>query len=125
MKDQTVNRRKLLGAFALSTSTVALGGVGLNLESLLLGSEGEEKVKRIIKEHFQIKPSDEVSLRDFYQSLLLAKDHRENQRFFLDHLDRKELEERLQIYVIEEFVVSTNYLAVAGDDKKILKMLSV
>ena len=123
MQDRYVNRRRLIAALAMSSSTLALGTSGLNLKTLLQSSDGESKVRKILKKHFSLAAGAEQAIGEFYQSLLLAKDHRENQQFFLDHLDKKELEERLEIYVIEEFFVSTYYISLLGGQDTELKML--
>jgi len=123
MDDRSVTRRSLFGALALTTTTAALGSVGINLNSVLNGTEGERKVRAILKKHFELEPVREKTITEFYQSLLLAKDHRKSQEFFLEHLDNKALEERLELYVIEEFVTTTNYMMVLGGEDKELRML--
>ncbi len=107
----------------LSSSTLALAGAGASLKSLLQSSEGESKVRSILRKHFPLEGAGEQTITEFYQSLLLAKSHREDQKFFLDHLDNKELEERLEIYVIEEFIVSTNYMMILAGETTELRML--
>lgn len=117
MTDQNpMNRRGILKFAALLSSSFALGGAKLNLSSLLEQASTEERVRRIVEKHFPNANLSASTARDFYRSLLAAKDHRESSQFFLEHLSRKELSERLEIYVIEEFCVSTNYLMVAAGE---------
>lgn len=123
MKDQIVNRRSLIGALILSSSTLAMGSTGMSLRALLRTSDGEEAVRSIIGEHFTHCTGKEKAISEFYQSLLLGQDHTEKQEFFLELLDSKALDERLSLYVIQEFAISTNYMGIVDGQETVLRML--
>jgi hypothetical protein len=124
MDSPKLNRRSLLGTMATLSSTLALGAVSQpNLLSLLQNPTSADKVKGILKRNFDLSFAREQSFQDFFESLLDAKAHRENRQFFLEHLENRDLEHRLELYVIEEFVVSTNYLMILSGKASELAML--
>lgn len=122
MKDNQFNRRKLLGIALATTSTVALAESPFSVFSFLQSSEGEAKVKAIVVKYFERAKGSDAVLGAFYRSLLAGTQHHENKAFFLEHLEKKELEVRLETYVIEEFVLSTNYLHVVAGEEPALRM---
>ncbi|RYZ86025.1 MAG: hypothetical protein EOP04_14705 [Proteobacteria bacterium] len=121
MKDSLINRRRLISLAVLTSSTAALS-TPLSIIDFLKSSEGELKVKAIVRKYFAVAEDADPVLGAFYRSLLVGESHREDRKFLMDHLERKELEERLEVYVIEEFIVSTNYLHVLGGEASSLKM---
>lgn len=108
----TLSRRRILAFFATTLSGVALGKGSKSLEHLLLDPQGLTKVRGILRFHFALDESHDAVIRDFYKSLLTTGLHSENPDFFLEHLEKDALEDRLEGYVIEEFVVNTNYLEI-------------
>lgn len=121
MKENQFDRRKLLGLALLTTSTVALS-TPASIIDLLKSSEGEERVKAIVYKYFEVEPSSDAVLGAFYRSLVNGKNHLEDKAFLVKHLERKDLEEKLECYVIQEFAVSTNYLHVKAGEEAVLKM---
>lgn len=120
MTERSFNRRGALKFLAIFSSSFALGASSLNLKSLLESPAVEDRVHAILKKHFDLTGVPKATIGAFAKSLLAAKSHRENSQFFLEHLNKKALEERLEIYVIEEFCVSTNYLMVrAGEASEV------
>lgn len=124
MEKNSFNRRGVLKFLAVFSSSFALGASSLNLQTLLQSPGVEDKVHAILKKHFNLAAVPKATISEFARSLLLAKDHRENAQFFLEHLSKKELEERLEIYVVEEFFVSTNYMMVLAGEAKEVTMLN-
>ncbi|RZA19670.1 MAG: hypothetical protein EOP10_19275 [Proteobacteria bacterium] len=121
MKDSPINRRRLISLAVLTSSTAALSAP-LSILDFLKTSEGECKVKAIVHKYFTVADNADTVLGEFYRSLIVGENHREDRKFLMNHLQQKELEERLEVYVIEEFVISTNYLHVLAGEVPYLKM---
>ncbi|MBC7533527.1 MAG: hypothetical protein H7318_18300 [Oligoflexus sp.] len=107
-----ITRRRIFAYLAASTSSVAFSRSGGSLSTLLLSDSGEERAWKILAKHFPLNASDRPLISEFYKSLLRAENHTENHRFFAETLHRQALEERLEKYLIEEFIGNTNYLLV-------------
>ena len=121
MKDSPINRRRLISLAVLTSSTAALSAP-LSIIDFLNSQKANGRSKPSFANTLRWPMTPTPVLGEFYRSLLVGENHREDRKFLMDHLQRKELEERLEVYVIEEFVVSTNYLHVLAGEVSSLKM---
>lgn len=121
MSDSLMNRRKLLGVALGATSSVALAD-GVSLGGLLSGADGERRVKEIIEKYFEEARGFDAVFASLHRSLLVGLKHHQDRKFFIEHLESKALQERLETYVMEEFVRSTNYFEVQGGRESQLRM---
>lgn len=122
MKDNLVNRRKLLGIALGATSSIALADNPVSIIRFLQDHGGEAKVKSIVLKHFPKVSASDQCLGAFYRSLLAGVDHNQDREFLLKHMEKEELEDLLEVYVVEEFVVSTNYLDIHDGKATKLKL---
>ena len=124
-----LNRRAFLGGsvgasvgmslIAGSTSTMASP-----LLDFLTSDAAESEVFHILQEHLQINHRDRHLVKPFLQRLRTPGLHTEVPAVFDAWLARQEgYEQNLAAYVIEEFVVGSNYLAVRDGAEKKLKIL--
>lgn len=120
MTDAHLSRRKLFALAAGTTSTAALADSPFSILSFLRSSEGELKVKSIVKKYLTVPSGSDEMLGSFYRSLLVGVNHHQDREYFQRHLEKKELEQALESYVLQEFVLSTNYLHfVDGEQSKL------
>ncbi len=123
MKVSHFSRRSILGFASMLGSSLAFAGPSKSLQSLLLESSGEVKVRAILRKHFGLDSSHDKLVRSFYTSLLTSEKHSERPEFFMEQLKGRELQDRLERYVLEEFVVCTNYFVLSEGDKSELKLV--
>ena len=104
-----LSRRLFIGMSALSATTVC---AQTSLMASLKKPESFERVANIIKANYPLPGNSEKVLKGFYQRLLTTAEQTQNPQYFRQILDEKRAHQRLESYVIEEFLVQTNYMAV-------------
>ncbi len=125
MKNPVLNRRSLLSLAIAGGSTVAMAGVPGSILSQLEANGAEERIASIVGKYFPIPEGQEAFLGTFYRSLMHGDVHHQDKAYLNKHLADAELESALEVYVIEAFASSTNYLKVSAGEELKLRMLKV
>lgn len=111
MKKSLYNRRSFLTGTALAGA--ALAGPNLLLR-WLEEPEAEARIFAILKQHLGLGEQDRALALAFATSLKTSSRHHLSAAALQRKLDTKQLAEReneLALYVVQEFMVSSNYLA--------------
>ena len=101
---KNLSRRLFIGMSALSATTVC---AQVSLLQTLKLPESYERVANILKKHYPMPASSEMLIKNFYERLLTTAEQTRDPKYFNQLLDEKQAEERLQSYVIEEFLALT------------------
>ncbi len=112
---KTYSRRQALGGFAAAVSLVSIEAPGRSLAQLLFAPDGEARVRAVLRAHYGLDARHDEVVRAFYASLKRDGLHTHDGAFFEEKLADAQSAERLARYVVEEFAVSTNILAIDGD----------
>ncbi|RYZ89105.1 MAG: hypothetical protein EOP04_07710 [Proteobacteria bacterium] len=120
MTTYNLSRRSLI-AMSAAVSGSALADGSKTLSQLLAGASGKARVRSLLKKHFSLTEAHEDVIQSFYMSLLTSQHHTEDQSFAQNLMDNTTLDDRFEIYVIEEFTVSTNILAFQETSNHTLK----
>ena len=117
----SLNRRHFVG---MTVATGLLGSVGIQHTLLeLFSDEGaEQRVFDVLRTHFNLPESARRVIPDFVASLRYKLVHRESPEYFERLLSLKDEngQDAFAAYVMQEFVICTNYYAVqAGHETEL------
>lgn len=107
-----INRRVFLASTLASTAGGIASGATLKTNPLFSQENGtsEACVAEILRLHFQLGPEYNELVKKFHSSLASGEGHTESADYFNELLKNPSRREDLETYVIQEFVVSTNFL---------------
>ena len=107
-----ISRRKLFGMGACGSLLLAQEALGSSLMKEFLKTEQARDITfRILRENFGLTTADQKVAREFHESLVESQAHGNASLRANEALQKKTIEESLEILVMEEFVVSTNFFA--------------
>lgn len=119
----TVNRRNFLG-ISLSAAAAPAFAEG-SIWTSLSGPNAVATVHAIVREHLQVGGEHLAVVADFTKSLQSSFSHTELPAEFRALLGSARTEqEALANYVVQEFVISTNYLAYRAKEEAQLNLLA-
>lgn len=115
----SINRRTLVSTALFALSTQALAHPLLNF---LGKDEAEDRIFGILQKHLGLSQKDRRLVPAFLQKLRTQNLSSEDPATFKRWLgDEKHFADELEAYVLEEFVVSSNYFAVkAGEESQLM-----
>ncbi|RZA27461.1 MAG: hypothetical protein EOP10_00120 [Proteobacteria bacterium] len=104
------NRRRFLGyTLALGTSATAYGQT--QLLAFLSSPSAVLRVQNILQEHLGLEYRHRAIVQEFTHSLRTSQEHSESPVVFEGLLKGDKARDSIETYVIQEFIVSTNFLA--------------
>ena len=116
-----LSRRAFLGASITTVSTTAFASPILDF---LSSDSAASEVFSILQTHLQISSADRHLVKPFLRRLRTPGLHTESPATFQSWLNRAPgYEENLAAYILEEFAVASNFLAVQGGHESRLKIL--
>ncbi len=116
------NRRRFLGyTLALGTSATAYGNA--QLLAFLSSPSAVDRVQNILKEHLGVEDKHRAIVVEFTNSLRTSRSHSESPATFEGLLKGETARDSIEIYVIQEFIVSTNYIAYNEGYTEILTLI--
>ena len=122
MKKNTF-RRSFVGASLAATSTAAVADV--KFIDFSRSKSGRSKIAEVLASSFSVDSSDSKLIDDFYTYLLQLGSNARYDGFMSQLFSQTEIDEQLEIFVVEEFVVATNYFATLDDSKMRLEFTGV
>jgi hypothetical protein len=114
-----IDRRNLLGASLLLASSPTHSG---NFLAWLATPEATQEVFSILKKYLGLKEESLTLMPDFLYRLKTPGLHSESFEVFQSLASDKAQHEQLAAYVLEEFVVASNYFAVQAGEETELKI---
>ena len=108
-----LSRRNFIGTSFALTSTVAMAE--MNFINYLKTDIAKAKVSKIVCEAFAVSPSSKGILECFYRHLLTLGNSAREENFLAKLRSEATLDENLEIFVVEEFVVATNFFETLED----------
>lgn len=116
------NRRQLLGT-SLAASSVLLPGT-VSAADLFGTAEGADRVFAILQKNLKLSSMQRDLVNAFTASLKASESHHESPAAFRAKLANPQSAAELEAYVVQEFLVSTNYIAYAAGEAQTLAILS-
>ena len=117
-----LNRRGFLGS-SLAVSSVLITSTAL--ASILHRSDAADQVLAILQKNLKISANHRPLVAAFTESLQQSDRHHQTAAAFENKLSADTEADQLELYVVQEFVVSTNFLAYAAGQEKNLVLISV
>ncbi len=109
------SRRQLLSGIGITLSSQAIAHPWLDF---LQDTGLKKRVLEILKRHLNIPLPAEVLVGDFVRSLQTRNLHTEKPEVFRRMAESADAQAELEAYVVEEFVVSSNFFAMqSGEDQ--------
>jgi hypothetical protein len=118
----SMDRRKLLVASLLIT---ARPSQAQSLWDWLSNPDAAARIHAILCQHLSLSSDHAILVPDFIKRLKTEGLHTENPQQLRDWLLDKGQEQQLAAYVVEEFVIASNYFAVAAGQDSQLRILNV
>ena len=115
-----LSRRLFVGS-TLATSSIAFGEV--SWISWLATDAAEAKIFGYLKKHFELKDDQRGLARDFIVRLRTPGMHTEDPQAFQAMVRGKDGDTELERYVVEEFMVASNYFAILHGQDTQYRML--
>lgn len=123
MKNSLCNRRSFLTTTVLASATLV--GPGALAAHWLETPEAFSKVFSILKEHLGLQDEHKTVVAEFTRSLQSSARHHLSAKAFQAKLKTEagKDENELSLYIVQEFMVTSNYLAYHNGLEKSLRLL--